>query len=486
VEDCARLIVAAGFCEAARGRIVNGGTGCDVTINKLAAISCPDGSRIKHVPHIHPQSEIQKLLCDSTLAGELFGWKPEVTLAEGLERTRAWLRDEIKSAEPPAKPLLTYGRQWIDNDDVAAVSAVLRGNWLTQGPNIEKFERAVADYCGAKYAVAVANGTAALHAACHAAGLRNGDELITSSMTFAATANAALFCGARPVFADILPDTLCIDPEQVAAKIGPKTKAIAPVDFAGQPCDYGRLVEIALQNNLLLIEDGCHALGARHRGRKVGSIADMTVFSFHPVKHIAAGEGGMVLTDNEDFYAILKSFRTHGITKDPAVRSQQPGPWYYEMTDLGWNYRLTDIQSALGLSQMRRLDEFVARRRDIAALYDELLADLPLLTPQQQADYAESSYHLYVVRIDFEAAGITRKQVFVRLAEAGIIPQVHYIPVHLHPYYRRHLGTKPGDFPVAESYYEQALSLPMYPRLTDDDVRRVVEELRAILAGGAS
>ena len=482
VEDCARLIIGAGFCEAAHGRIVNGGTGTDVTINELAGTICPDPSRIKLVEHIHPQSEIQKLLCDSTLAGELFGWKPQVSLAEGVKRTREWLVQELAEVEPPAKPLLTYGRQWLNNDDIAAVASVLRSDRLTQGPNVGRFERAVAGYCGAKYAVAVANGTAALHTAYHAAGLGAGDEVITSPMTFAATANAVLFCGAKPVFADILPGTLCIDPEQVAAKITPGTKAVAPVDFAGHPCDYGRLRAIAQEHGLLLIEDACHALGATYRGKRLGGIADLTVFSFHPVKHITTGEGGMILTDREDLYTAMRDFRTHGITKDPAVMSRNPGPWYCEMTGLGWNYRLTDIQSALGSLQMRRLDAFVARRREIARLYDNLLADVPHVTPQGQAGYGESSYHLYAVRIDFAAAGIGRKDLFERLAAARILPQVHYIPVHLHPYYREHLGTGPGDHPVAEQYYEQALSLPMYPLLTDDDVRRVVQELRAILS----
>ncbi|MGI6252992.1 MAG: UDP-4-amino-4,6-dideoxy-N-acetyl-beta-L-altrosamine transaminase [Aminivibrio sp.] len=371
--------------------------------------------------------------------------------------------------------VLSYGRQYIDQEDIEAVVNVLKGDWLTQGPSVDAFEKAFGEYTGARHAVAFANGTAALHGAYFAAGVEPGSETITTPMTFAATSNGALYLGGSVVFADIDPGTLCLDPAKVEEKITDATRVIAPVSFAGYPADMGRFRSLADKSGAILIEDGCHALGARRGKAPVGKEADLTVFSFHPVKHITTGEGGMVVTNSDEFAERLRLFRTHGITKDPAAMENAPdGPWSTEMQVLGFNYRLSDIHAALGLSQMRKLDRFTARRREIAALYDELFSPVDaVVVPPACEGHA---YHLYPLQVPAERRG----EFMARLGERGIRGMVHYPPVHLHPYYRRCFGWKKGDFPEAEGFYSREISLPIFYGLTDDEVRRVAEEIKII------
>ena len=483
------------------------------------------------------------------------------------------------------RPFIPYARQWIDEEDIQAVVEVLHSDWLTTGPKVAEFEKAFINFVGAKEAVAVNNGTAALHAAMYAIGIGLGDEVILSPMTFVATANAMVFQGGTPVFADVDPDTLLIDPTKLGEKITKRTKAIVAVDYAGQPCDYDALREIAERHSLILVADACHSLGAEYKGRNVGTLADLTVFSFHPVKHITTGEGGMVVTDNTELANRMRMFRNHGITRNPEMftparqtlggvhpcpprlyqdrrgspltetqqttdngqrikdnnfqqatvngqRSTVNEQWYYEMQDFGYNYRITDIQCALGLSQLKKLPEFLRRRCEIAAKYDEALADIPGIEPlglrsdvmpakhlakhQTTSDIHSSSdamrhvypveslpngirspfhrgeghstgaprsmpskhaYHLYVIKVDFKALEIDRTTVFQSLREKGIGVNVHYIPVHLHPFYRKKYHTGLGLCPVAEAGYEQIISLPMFPAMTDPDIETVVDAI---------
>lgn len=388
----------------------------------------------------------------------------------------------LYGGEPVRRTMLPYGHQWIDEDDIQAVVNVLRGEWITQGPTVEAFERKVAEYCGARYAVAMSSGTAALHAACLAAGIGPGDEAITSPITFAATANAVVYCGGRPVFADIRPDTLTIDPADIEHRIKPSTKAVLAVDFAGLPADMDAIRAIARRHNLIVIEDAAHALGARYKGRPVGTLADMTVFSFHPVKHITTGEGGMVLTDDKRFYERLVRIRHHGIvrhgTQSPVTRSA----WYYEIPDIGYNFRLTDFQSALGISQMTKLSYFVERRREIAESYREALSDLGALTLPVEPPGYRSSYHVFVVQLVLERLRASRDMVFDALRAEGIGVNVHYVPVHLHPYYRERFGYGPGSHPNAETYFERALTLPLFPAMTEQDVADVVAAVRKVVS----
>jgi len=368
---------------------------------------------------------------------------------------------------------IPYGHQWIDEDDISAVADVLRSGWLTTGPKVTEFESAFIDYTGAKEAIAVSSGTAALHAAIAAIGIGPGDEVIVTPMTFAATANSVLFQSGIPVFADVDPETLLIDPARVEERITPATRAIIAVDYAGHPCDYDVLQDIADRHDLILIADACHALGAQYKGRNTGILADLSIFSSHPVKHICTGEGGMITTDNPDFSRRMRIFRNHGITTDHRQREDQ-GSWFYEMVDLGFNCRLTDIQCALGISQLKKLPKFLDRRREIAGRYNSAFAEFPEIVPLAVREEVLHAYHLYVVRIDFEALGINRTELFGTLREEGIGVNVHYIPVHLHPYYRQRLNTGPGLCPVAEAAYEQILSLPIFPGMTDDDIDRVI------------
>jgi UDP-4-amino-4,6-dideoxy-N-acetyl-beta-L-altrosamine transaminase len=395
--------------------------------------------------------------------------------------------------------MIPYGRQWIDEDDIKAVAEVLRSDWLTQGPKIKEFEEALAKYCGAKYAVAVNSGTSALHIACIAAGIGEGDEVITSPITFVASANCILYCGGRPVFADIERETYNIDPAEIKKKITAKTKALIPVHFAGLPCEMEAIKEIADEYNLMIIEDACHALGAEWQDsdgkwHKVGSCShsDMAVFSFHPVKHITTGEGGAVLTNNRDYYERMLLLRNHGITKNPEKFTNKdlafslnteslisnPNPWYYEMQELGFNYRITDIQCALGLSQLKKIDSFISRRHEIVNIYNEAFKGISGIKTLVGNRKLKSSWHLYALQIDFEKLGKSRFLVMSELKDKGVGTQVHYIPVHLQPYYRNSFGYKRGDYPVAEEYYNKALSLPLYPATKDKDIAKVINSVK--------
>lgn len=358
---------------------------------------------------------------------------------------------------------IPYGHQKIDEEDIQAVVNVLRSDYLTTGPAIEVFEKTVAEYVGAKYAVAVSNGTAALHVACLAAGIEEGDEVITTPITFAASANCVLYCGGTLVFADIDPVTYNIDLVDIEKKITPKTKAIIPVHFAGQPCDMDAIQKIAVKHNLIVIEDGAHALGAEYKGKKIGTFSDMTTFSFHPVKPITTGEGGMVVTDNETLYERLKLFRSHGITRNEEMMTQNEGDWYYEQLDLGFNYRMTDIQAALGSSQMKKLDGFLGKRRELAQRYDEAFQNQTGLVIPHQLEDTLSGWHLYVIQV----LERDRKEVFDGLREAGIGVNVHYIPVYHHPYYQKH-GYQEVCCPNAETLYQRMITLPVHPGMTSE------------------
>ena len=370
---------------------------------------------------------------------------------------------------------LPYSRQWITGEDVRAVSRVLRSDWITQGPAVGEFEGRFARFVGARHAVAVSSGTAALHAACAAAGLGHGDEAVVPPITFVATANAVLYCGARPVFADVEADTATMDPKAFDAAITRRTKAVLPVDFAGHPADLESIVRIARRHNLIVIEDAAHSVGALSHGRRVGTLADMTCFSFHPVKHITTGEGGLVTTDDDALASKLRMFRTHGITKDPTALTRDEGPWYYEQHVLGFNYRITDFQCALGSSQLKRAGAFVRARRALAAAYGRALEGWEDVTGAVERPWARHSYHLYPIRL---AQPRRRRAVFEGLRARGFGVQVHYIPVHLQPYYRRVLGTRPGMCPRAEAFYAAEISLPVFPQMKPADVRRVVAALR--------
>jgi perosamine synthetase len=364
------------------------------------------------------------------------------------------------------KRWIPYGRQAIDEADIAAVVEVLRSDYLTTGPKVAEFEARVAAYCGVGHGIAVSNGTAALHCCMHALGIGPGDEVIVPPVTFAATANSVLFQGGVPVFADVDPRTLLLDPQAVEACITPRTRAVIGVDYAGQPCDWDALRAIADRAGVALVADGCHALGAAYKGCRVGSLADMTVFSFHPVKHVATGEGGMVVTDNHAFAERARLFRAHGISSDARSR-EAAGAWFYEMEELGYNYRLTDIQCALGISQMGKLGEFLRRRREIAHRYDDGFAGTDV-APLSVREDVEHAYHLYVVRVP------DRDTAFDSLRGQGVGVNVHYIPVHLHPYYKTRLGLGPGLCPQAEAAYESILSLPMFPAMTDEEIDYVI------------
>jgi len=382
---------------------------------------------------------------------------------------------------------IPYGRQSINEDDIKAVVDVLVGDWITQGPAIERFERAVAEYCGANYAVAVSSGTAALHLACLTAGLKEGDTLWTSPNTFVASANCALYCGAKPDFVDIDSQTYNLSVDELETKLsitekGRLPKIVIPVHFAGQSCEMDRIYDLSKKYGFTVIEDACHALGGSYKGSKIGACtySDMAVFSFHPVKSITTGEGGVVVTNDGGLYQKLMRLRTHGITRDPALmQGESHGPWYYEQVELGFNYRITDMQAALGTSQLRRLDRFMERRHVLVNRYNEALNDLPLRLPQQHPDNY-SAYHLYVVRLELDKINKTHRQVFEGLRYAGINVNLHYIPVHIQPYYQT-LGFDWGDFPEAERYYNEAISLPLYVELTEVDQDRVIAVLKEVL-----
>jgi perosamine synthetase len=383
-----------------------------------------------------------------------------------------WNRPATEGGDPVRRTTLPYGRHWIDEDDIAAVVAVLRSDWLTTGPRVAEFEEAFAVAVGAREAVAVSSGTAALHAAMFALEIGPGDEVIVPPMTFTATANCVVYQGGTPVFADVNPDTLLLDPSRVAERVTSRTKAVITVDYAGQPSYYDELRAVTGKHGLALIADVCHALGATDAARPVGSLADLSTFSFHPVKHITTGEGGMITTDDPTLARRMRQFRNHGITTDHRQR-EVAGSWLYEMTDLGYNYRIPDVLCALGLSQLKKLPAWLSRRRAIAGRYDAAFADMPGVRPLAVRRGVGHAYHLYVVRVAAD-----RGQVFAALRAEGIGVNVHYIPVHLHPYYRATFGTGPSLCPVAEAAYEQVLSLPIFTRMTEADVEDVIQAVR--------
>lgn len=383
---------------------------------------------------------------------------------------------------------LPYGRQWIDENDIECVSDVLKTDWITQGPKIREFEQTLAEYCGAKYAVAVSSGTAALHIAVLSAGFSPGEEVITTPNTFVSTANSIVYSGATPIFADIKSDTYNVNPEEIEKRVNEKTKGLIPVDFSGQPCDIIEIKNIAEKYNLIIIEDGAQSLGAEYKDEngeweKVGSCkySDMTIFSFHPVKHITTGEGGMVLTNDNELYQKLIMLRTHGVTKDKNLLKKDDGPWYFEMQMLGFNYRITDFQCALGINQFKKLDGFIKRRREIVEIYNDAFKEIKeIIIPYEKPD-VKSSYHLYVIQIREERLKARKREIFERLRSEGLGVNVHHIPVHIHPFYQEKYGYKEGDLPVAEEYYRGAISLPLYPKMSDEDVQYVIKTVKNII-----
>jgi len=377
------------------------------------------------------------------------------------------------------RKFIPYGRQSIDQADIDAVVDVLKSDWLTTGPKVEEFEEAVCDYTGAKFAVAVNSGTAGLHAAMFAAGIEKGDEVIVTSMTFAASVNCIVYQGGTPVFADVIPGTLLIDPAHVEKLITPQTKGIIAIDYAGQSADYDSLQEIADKHDLFLVADACHSIGGKYKGRFVGTLADMNVFSFHPVKHITTGEGGMITTDDESLYNRLKLFRNHGITTDHRKRSET-GSWFYEMTELGYNYRITDFQCALGISQLKKLDEWIQRRQIIAKTYSKGFESNSMIASLHNDENVLNAYHLYVVKMNFNKEK-TRADFFSFMKECGVGVNVHYIPVHIHPYYMSNFGISTGNCPIAENAYEKIVSLPMFPDLTASEQDFVIDKVNQFL-----
>ena len=419
------------------------------------------------------------------------------------------LPNEIKrniSTVQDQSAIIPYGRQWIDENDIQEVISLMRSERITQGPKVEEFEDALAECCGAKYAVAVNSGTSALHIACLAAEVKEGDEVITSPITFVASANCAIYCGAKPVFADIDLKTYNVAIDEIRNKINTQTRAVIPVHFAGQSCDMESIRKVIKNkeeefgNKIFIIEDASHALGSSYKGKNVGSctFSDMTVMSFHPVKHITTGEGGAVLTNDEMLYKKLKRFRSHGITNTPedfvykdqafgnssfvglqsAIENPQSvNPWYYEQVDLGYNYRITDIQCALGISQLRKLHDFCNRRQEIANMYNEAFSGIESIQIPFESEDCSSNFHLYVLLFDFRQIGIERTKLMIELKQRGIQTQVHYIPVHTQPFYQERFGTKWGDCPNAEIYYQKCLSFPLFPAMSDIDVEYVISTI---------
>lgn len=386
----------------------------------------------------------------------------------------------ILGGKPIRDTYLSYGKQAIDGRDIQSVIDVLKGEYLTTGPFVKEFEQKVASFVGAKYAIAVSNGTAALHMACFAAGVKKNDEVIVSPMTFVASANAVLYCGGTPVFADIDRETYNIDPDRIEEKITDKTKAIIPVDFSGQSVDMDRIKKIADKYGLVVIEDAAHALGSEYKGRKVGSQSDMAEFSFHPVKPITTAEGGIITTNNEDLYKKMMAFRSHGITRDQEVLNKNHGPWYYEQQFLGYNYRLTDVQSALGTSQISKINKFIDRRRNIVKQYNNAFKDLKEIVTPYEAEFSNSGWHIYVIKVKPELLKVTRNEIFKALQAENIGVNVHYLPVYLHPYYED-LGYEKGLCPNAEDLYENMITLPLFPSMTNTDVKDVIDAMKKVI-----
>ncbi len=387
----------------------------------------------------------------------------------------------IKGGKPVRENKIYYGRQWIDEDDIKAVSDVLRGDYITCGPHVVSLENKLCEYTGAKHASVVSNGTAALHCACLAAGVKEGDEVITTPLTFAASANCAIYCGAKPVFADVDMKTYNIDPESIKAHITDKTKAVVAVDFTGQAVKVEEINKICHDNGLVFIEDAAHSIGTKYNGKQVGSLADMTTFSFHPVKTVTGGEGGAILTNDDEYHTKLVLAHTHGITHDETLMEEAPheGPWYYEQISMGFNYRLTDFQAALIESQLTKLDKFAARRKEIVARYNEAFKDVPGIIIQEEIPESDTCRHLYIIRLDFDVLKCTRREFFDAMSAENVQCQVHYVPVYYFPFYR-HLGYEKGLCPNAEKIYEGIMSIPLYPKMTDDDVSDVIEAVRKV------
>lgn len=388
----------------------------------------------------------------------------------------------IEGGYPVRGGKIYYGRQWIGEDDIRAVEEVLRSDYITCGPKVDEFEQELARYTGAKYAVAVSNGTAALHCACLAAGIGPGDEVITTPLTFAASANCALYCGARPVFADVDPHTYNIDPASVRAHITDKTKAIVAVDFTGQAVRHEELRAICDEFGLVFIEDAAHAIATKYKGQQVGSLADLTCFSFHPVKTITGGEGGAVTTNDEALYRKLVLAHTHGITHDETLMQDAPheGPWCYEQISLGYNYRMTDFQAALLVSQLHKVDHFAARRKQIVSAYNKAFANMPELILQQEIPESDTCRHLYIIRLALDKLSCTRRQFFDAMSAENVQCQVHYVPVYWFPYYQS-LGYEKGLCPVAEEIYQGIMSIPLYPKMTDQDVEDTIHAVKKVV-----
>lgn len=387
----------------------------------------------------------------------------------------------INGGEPTRKKYLQYGRQYIDDEDIRSVIEALKSDFLTTGPLVEEFERKFADYVGAKYAVAVSNGTAALHIACLAAGLQKGDEGITTPITFAASSNCMLYCGAKPVFCDINLDDYNIDENKIKSYINEKTKVILPVDFTGQCCNIGKIMRIAKENNLIVIQDASHSLGTKYLDKQIGSIADMTTFSLHPVKTITSGEGGVVTTNSLALYEKLKLYKTHGITKSKGnLRNKEHPEWYYEQIYLGYNYRITDLQSALGISQLNKIEKFITKRKKLVNLYNKLLKDIDGIILQKEAYYSDTSRHLYIIRLDLNKFKATRDDIYSALVAENIGVNIHYIPVYKHPYYKE-IGYEDVICENAETFYNSSITLPLHVNMDESDIKDVVNALNDVL-----
>lgn len=386
----------------------------------------------------------------------------------------------INGGKPVRDTYLAYGKQTVDDEDIDAVVKILKGDYLTTGPVTAKFEDKIAKYVGAKYGVAVSNGTAALHMACVAAGIGPGDEVLVPAITFAASANCVLYCGGTPVFIDIDPKNYNIDINNIEQKITKNTKAIIPVDFTGQSVDIDKIMEIAEKYNLIVIEDGAHSLGSEYKGRKVGSKAHMTEFSFHPVKPITTGEGGIIVTNDEELYKKMLRFRTHGITRDREFMVDDHGPWCNEQLELGYNYRITDIQCALGMSQLKKIDKFINRRREIIKKYNEAFKEMQEIQIPYEEQFSKSGWHIYIIALNLDKLKVTRKEVFSALSKENIGVNVHYLPVYLHPYYREK-GYNKGLCTEAEDLYERIITIPLFPSMCDKDVDDVINGVKKVI-----
>jgi len=388
----------------------------------------------------------------------------------------------IKGGYPVRAGKIYYGRQWINEDDVEAVTKTLHSDFITCGPKVDEMERNLCSFTGAKYAVAVNSGTSALHCACIAAGVGPGDEVITTPMTFAASANCAVYCGAKPVFADINPKTYNIDPASIRERITEKTKVILAVDFTGQAVEIDEIREICKEHNLIFIEDAAHSIATKYKGQQVGSLADMTCFSFHPVKTVTGGEGGAILTNDEELYKKLVLAHTHGITRDESIMegASHEGPWYYEQISLGYNYRLTDFQAALITSQLAKIDKFASRRKEIVKRYNEAFVEIPELFIQEEIPESDTCRHLYIIQLKLDRLNCTRRQFFDAMSAENVQCQIHYVPVYWFPFYQ-HMGYEKGLCPKAEKMYEGIMSIPLYPRMTDQDVEDVIHAVRKVV-----